>query len=105
MVRVGVGQQLQIDDDVDTQHAGVRRHVGWTLGHQIARRQTSDQEDRLLPGPEPAQQRAEDTLAVHGVGIAVSAEVRRFDHQKPILSLRRCSASSLARPSARTKAR
>ena len=53
-------QELQINDDVDIQRAGVRRHFGWTLGHQIARRQTSNQEDRFLPWAESAQQRDED---------------------------------------------
>ena len=31
-------QQLQIDDDVDVQCAGVRRHDRWTRGDQIPRR-------------------------------------------------------------------
>ena len=64
-----------------------------------------DPEGRMILHAQPAQQRYEDALAVHRVLVAVAVERCGFGHQKPILSLRKCSAISFERPSPRIKSR
>ncbi|MCY1538185.1 hypothetical protein D9M68_737120 [compost metagenome] len=105
VIRLCVGQDLQVDYDVNVQRACVRRHHRRSRGDEIPRREPADQVDRILPRPEAAQQRYKDTLAVHRVLVAVAVERCRLGHQKPILSLRKCPAISLERPSPRNRSR
>src|SRR3989442_818309 len=69
------------------------------------RRETANKENRVLPRTQPAQQCHQHAFRVDRVLVAVAVEGRKVGHQNPILSLRRCSAISLARPSPRSKSR
>jgi hypothetical protein len=43
----------------------VRRNHRWPRGNEILRREPADQVDRILLRSETAQQRHEDTFAIH----------------------------------------
>ncbi|MFT3792332.1 MAG: hypothetical protein QM741_14960 [Rudaea sp.] len=105
VIGLGVGQDLKVDHDVHVQRTGVRRNGGRPCGDEVTWCEPSDQIDRILPRSETAQQRHEDTFAVHRVLVAVAVERCGLGHQKPILSLRKCSAISLERPSPRSRSR
>ena len=104
-VRLGIGQYLQVDHYVHVHGAVMRRYDGWPCGNQIPRCKATDEIDRILPWPQPAQQGHQDAFTIDRVLVAVAVEGCGFGHQKPILSLRKCSAISLARPSPRSKSR
>ncbi|MNR11748.1 hypothetical protein D3C85_1280630 [compost metagenome] len=105
VICLGISQDLQVDHDVHVQSACVRRHYRRPRGYKVSRCESSDQVDRLFPRPESTQQRYEDAFAVLCVLVAVAIKCCGLCHQKPILSLRKCSAISLARPSPRKRSR
>ena len=104
MVSLCVGQDLKIDDDIYILSAGVRRYIGRSGLDEISRREASN-EKGLLPRPQSAEQCHQDPLAIERVLAGIALQGGGLGPQNPILSWRRCSAMSFARPSACKRSR
>ncbi|WP_246270983.1 hypothetical protein [Rhizobium sophorae] len=71
-----VGEDRQIDDDIDIAGSCMRRDVRRPLGDDVARCQPTDQKDGITPGAEAAEERNQDALAVASNIGTVAMELR-----------------------------
>ena len=105
VIRLGIGQQLQVDDDIDVPGAGVRRHLGRPGPDKIMRCEPANEGDGVFPRSQAAQQGHQDSLAIERVRVRVALECSRLGYQNPIRLRRRCTAKSFVQPSPRRRSR
>src|SRR5690606_37715969 len=67
-----IGQNADINDDVDIACASMRGHAGRTGSHEIARCEAAHEVDRIFPWPQATQQGHEDAFACLGYSGSVA---------------------------------
>ena len=104
VIRVGTGQHMELDDDIQITCPGVGRNMRRTFRYQITWSETANQIDRVSPRPEAPDHK--DSLAVFRDFGIVPFGCCGFRHNQILSnSFLKCSAMSRARPSPRKRSR